>query len=97
MTITASGVCDEDDPQALCRLDGEGTLTIYGTGRVFIYPDTPWDEYAQNVRTFRAERGITNVSVDLKNYLDQQKPTLNAFKYKPEPPTITIGGFSVFI
>ncbi len=73
MTIIANGICDKNHPQALWRLDDEGTLTIYGTGEMHISFETPWDEYAQNVRTFRVERGITNVSVDLKNYLDLRR------------------------
>ncbi len=73
MTIIASGVCDKNYPQALWWLDDEGTLTIYGTGEMHISFETPWDEYAQNVRTFRVERGITSVSVDLKNYLNLRR------------------------
>jgi len=73
MAIIANGVCDKDKPQALWQLDDEGTLTIYGTEEVYIYFKMPWDEYAQNIRTFRVDRGITNVSVELKNYLNLQR------------------------
>ncbi|MCM1167650.1 MAG: leucine-rich repeat domain-containing protein [Lachnospiraceae bacterium] len=72
MTIIANGVCG-DYPQAFWRVDDEGNLVIYGEGKPHISFKMPWDEYAQTVKTFTVERGITSISVELKNYTNLRR------------------------
>lgn len=67
--IIAQGDCGVTEGyKTFWRLDDQGTLTVYGEGKMHISFVTPWDEYADAIKKFIVERGITIVSVTLKNY-----------------------------
>ncbi len=49
------------------EVDSDGTLTVRGEGEVH-FSRNPWGEYADKVRKFKVEDGVTNISAELINY-----------------------------
>lgn len=49
------------------EIDSDGTLTVRGEGEVH-FSRNPWGEYADKVRKFKVEDGVTNISAELINY-----------------------------
>lgn len=61
VTIIDSGKCGAD---VVWELDSEGTLTVFGTGKMYDEPkseDTPWYGYEDSIRKVIIEDGVTKI------------------------------------
>ena len=69
--IIASGDCSKaKDGSVTWELDSGGTLTISGSGNIFVYQlqygfpskvDTPWDDYYKDIKRIVINEGITQI------------------------------------
>ena len=65
--IVASGTCGAQGDNLTWTLDGDGTLTISGTGDMhdynYYYLDnrTPWFDYAEQIKTVVVKSGVTSI------------------------------------
>lgn len=109
VTTVASGNCGS---YVKWKLDSEGTLTLYGSGSMKNYSDSPWKSYNERINSIVIEEGVTSIGMyafyELDNFKSLSLPTtLNsigdyAFAYCKNlmtvdiPAGVTVIGESAF-
>jgi len=87
----ASGSCGAEGDNLTWTLDGDGVLTISGTGAMAdcIYPAAPWSDYYNQIKRVVIEDGVTSIGCGAFDYC-------SALKRITIPSSVTTIGTGAF-